>query len=111
MMEPPLAAGGRPAEGWAPGLANKAFAVGFSRWLRDHGPLTEAGRTPCGLLGALEQERGGVVSVLGPPQLFPVPGPTACVRADGRLAHRGPVMTEPPRAAGGRRAEGWAHEY
>ena len=55
MTEPPRAAGGRPAEGWA----CKAFAVGCSRRRRDRGPLTEAGRTPCGLLGALERERGG----------------------------------------------------
>ena len=44
----------------------------------------------------------------GSPPLFPVPGPAACLRAGGRLAPRGSVMTEPPRAAGGRRAEGWA---
>ena len=60
-------------------------------------------------LGALELERGGVPSALGPPPLFPVPGPKACVRrTGGRLAPRGPVITEPPRAAGGRLAEGWA---
>ena len=76
-----------------------------------HGPLTEVGRTPCGLLGALERERGGVASVMGSPPLLPIPGPTACVRACGCLAPRGSVMPEPPRAAGGRRAEGWAHEY
>ena len=59
-------------------------------------------------LGVRERERGGVASVLGPSPLFYVPGPKACVRAGGRLAPRGPMMTEPPRAAGGRRAEGWA---
>ena len=47
----------------------------------------------------------------GSPPLFPVPGPAACLRAGGRLAPRGSVMTEPPRAAGGRLAEGWAPEY
>ena len=31
-----------------------------------------------------EPERGGIASVLGPSPLFPVPGPTACVRAGGR---------------------------
>ena len=50
----------------------------------------------------------GCESTKGPPPLFPVPGPTACVRAGGRLAPRGSVMTEPPRATDGRRAEGWA---
>ena len=69
---------------------------------------SEAWRTQCGLLGALERERGGVASVLGSPPLFPVPDPTACVRAGGRLAPRGSVITEPPRAPGGRRDEGWA---
>ena len=39
-------------------------------------------------LGVREQERGGVVSLLGPPLLFPVPGPKACVRVGGRLALR-----------------------
>ena len=39
-----------------------------------------------------------------------LPRPTACVRAGRRLAPRGSVMTEPPRAAGGRRAEGWAYK-
>ena len=46
--------------------------------------------------------------MLGPPPLFPVPGPKACVRADGCLAPRGPASTEPQLAVGGRRAEGWA---
>ena len=46
----------------------------------------------------------------GWPPLFPVPGPAACLRAGGRLAPRGSVMTEPPRAAGGRLAEGWARK-
>ena len=55
MTEPPPATRGRPAEGWA----RKAFAVGCSRRRRERGPLTEAGRTPRGLLGALERERGG----------------------------------------------------
>ena len=59
-------------------------------------------------LGVREQELGGVASVLGPPLLFPVPGPKVCVRAGGRLAPQGPVMTEPPLAAGRRRAEGCA---
>ena len=59
-------------------------------------------------LGVSERERGGVASVLGPPPLFPVPGPKACVHAGGCLATRGPAMTKPPWAAGGRRAEGWA---
>ena len=58
MTEPPRAAGGRRAEGWA----RNAFAVGCSRRRPDHKPLTEAGRKPCGLLGALERERGGVAS-------------------------------------------------
>ena len=52
-------------------------------------------------LGVNEQERGGVASMLGPPPLFPVPGPKACVRAGGRLAPRGPVMTEHPRPRAG----------
>ena len=52
-------------------------------------------------LGVSERERGGVASVLGPPPLFPVPGPKACVHAGGCLATRGPAMTEPPWAAGG----------
>ena len=38
----------------------KAFAVGFSRRWRDHRPLTEAGRRPCGLLGALERSMAGL---------------------------------------------------
>ena len=59
-------------------------------------------------LGVLVRERGGVASVLGPPPLFPVPSPKACVHAGGRLAPRGPVITEPLRATGWRRAEGWA---
>ena len=59
-------------------------------------------------LGVRERERAGVASVLGPPPLFPVPGPKACVRAGGLLATRGPMMTEPPQAVGGRLAEGWA---
>ena len=59
-------------------------------------------------LGALEREPDGVASMLGSPPLFPVLGHKACVCADGRLAPQGPVMTEPPQAAGGRRAEGWA---
>ena len=59
-------------------------------------------------LGVLEREPGGVVSVLGPPPLFPVPGPKVCVDAGGRLTPRGPEMSEPPWAAGGRWAEGWA---
>ena len=63
------------------------------------------------LVGALERERGGVAGAGVRPPLFPVPGPAACLRAGGRLAPRGSVMTEPPRAAGGRLAEGWAHEY
>ena len=54
--------------------------------IADHGSLAEAGRTRSGLLGALEWERGGVASVLGPPPLFPVPSPTACMGAGGRLA-------------------------
>ena len=54
MTEPPRAARCRPAEGWA----RKAFAVGCSRRRQVRGPLTEAGRTPCGLLGALEREHG-----------------------------------------------------
>ena len=63
------------------------------------------------LVGALERERGGVAGRWGSPPLFPVPGPAACLRAGGRLAPRGSVMTEPPRAAGGRLAEDWAQEY
>ena len=59
-------------------------------------------------LGAREGERGGVASVLGLPPLFPVPVPKACVCYGGHLAPRGPASTEPPRAAGGRRAESWA---
>ena len=59
-------------------------------------------------LWALEQEHGGVASVLGLPPLFPVSGPKACVRAGACLAPRVPVMTQPPRAAGGRHAKGWA---
>ena len=46
----------------------------------------------------------------GSPPLFPVPGPAACLRAGGRLAPRGSLMTEPPWAAGGRLAEGWARK-
>ena len=42
--------------------------------------------------------------MLGSPQLFPVPGPKVCARAGGRLAPRGPVMTEPPRVGAVRRA-------
>ena len=74
--------------------------------IADHRPLTEAGWTR--FLGVLERERGGVASVLGPPPLFPVPGPKACLHDGGRLAPRGPMMTEPPWAAGRCRAEGWA---
>ena len=60
-------------------------------------------------LGVSKRERGGVVSVLGPPPLFPVPGPKGCVRAGGRLAPQGPAMTEPHGLrARRRRAEGWA---
>ena len=59
-------------------------------------------------LGALEQEHGGVASVLGSAPLCPIPSPKACMRAGGLLEPRRPVMTEPPQAAGGRRAEGWA---
>ena len=47
MTEPPRAAGGLLAEGWA----RKAYAVGFSGGRRDRGPLAEAGRKPCGLWG------------------------------------------------------------
>ena len=46
--------------------------------------------------------------MLAPPDLFPVPGPKACVRAGGRLAPRGPASSEPTQATGGCRAEGWA---
>ena len=59
-------------------------------------------------LGVLVRERGGVASVLGPPPLFPVPSPKACMHAGGPLAPGGPVVTEPLPAAGGRLAEGWA---
>ena len=61
-----------------------------------------------GRLRSCEREHGGVASTLGPPPHFPVPGPNACLSAGGCLAPQGPVMTEPPQAAGGRRAEGWA---
>ena len=47
--------------------------------------------------------RGGERAGSAP--LSPVPGPKACVRAGGRP---NPVSTEPPQAAGGHRAEGWA---
>ena len=53
------------------------------------------------LVGALERDRGGVASAQGPPPLFPVPGPTACVHAGGRLAPRGPAMMEPHRLRAG----------
>ena len=36
-------------------------------------------------LGVREREQDGVASVLGPPPLFPVPGPKSCVRAGDRL--------------------------
>ena len=62
-------------------------------------------------LGVSEREHGGVASMLGPPLLFHIPGHKACVRTGGRLAPRGPVMTEPPWAAGGRRDEGWAQVW
>ena len=59
-------------------------------------------------LGVHERERGGVASLLGPPPLFPVPGPIACVRTGGHLAPQGPASSETPQATGGHRAEGWA---
>ena len=40
-------------------------------------------------LGVCEREPGGVASVLGPPKLFPVPGPKACVLAGERLVPPG----------------------
>ena len=40
-----------------------------------------------------------------PAPALPVPGPKVCVPDGERLAPRGPVITEPPRAAGGRCAE------
>ena len=106
MTEPPRATGGRRAEIWA----RNAFAVGCSGggdetagpWLRRGGS-----RAACG------GSRAGAWRVCGrwgSPPLFPVPGPAACLRAGGRLAPRGSVMTEPPRAAGGRLAEGWARK-
>ena len=103
MTEPPRAAGGRLAEGWA----RNAFAVGCSGGRRDRGPLTEAGVRPAACGGSRAGAWRGC-GRWGSPPLFPVPGPAACLRAGGRLAPRGSVMTEPPRAAGGRRAEGWA---
>ena len=49
--------------------------------------------------------------MLGSPLLFPVPGPAACLLVlGGRLAPRGSVMMEAPRAAGGRLAESWARK-
>ena len=64
----------------------------------------ERGRTPAP--ATPPRSRGAGVR----PRSFPVPGPSACLRAGGRLAPRGSVMTEPPRAAGGRHAEGWARK-
>ena len=55
--------------------------------IADHGPLTEAAVYSM-QLGFRERERGGVANVLGPPPLFPVHSPTACMRAGGRLALR-----------------------
>ena len=69
MTEPPRAAGGRRAEGWA----RNAFAVGCSGGRRDRGPLAEAGRKPCGLVGALERERGGVAGAGVRPRSSPFP--------------------------------------
>ena len=37
MLEPTRAAGGRRAEGWAPGLANAAGAVAISRRYQEEG--------------------------------------------------------------------------
>ena len=86
--------GGRRAEGWAPGLVDPAAAVAISRpWaaMGCHGPLIEAVNAM--RLGVREREHGGVASMLGPPPLFPVPGPKACVRAGGRLVPRGPASS------------------
>ena len=122
------------------GVLARWWASGASRF-RDDGTPTGRWRAPrrglgpqslrCGILWGGDEtagpwlRRGGSRAACGgsragawrgcgrwgSPPLFPVPGPAACLRAGGRLAPRGSVMTEPPRAAGGRLAEGWAHEY
>ena len=69
MTEPPRAAGGRRAEGWA----RNAFAVGCSGGRRDRGPLAEAGGEAVRLVGALERERGGVAGAGVRPRSSPFP--------------------------------------
>ena len=76
---------GRPAGRRSCGEAGPPVSGQRAPAIADHVPLTEAAVNAM-RLGVHEREHGGCESVLGLPELFPVPGPKACVRAGGRLA-------------------------
>ena len=105
MTEPPRPRVG--VEGWAPGLVEPGGDMAISRRWRDRGPLTEVGWTRCGW-GLASGSVAGLQACWVCPCSSTSQAIKRRVRTGGRLAPRCPVMTEPPRAAGGRRDEGWA---